>query len=80
MDPLEITQAALGTASLLSLARSGWLFFKAIEPGWQQDHAWQIGGTVPMLADELKARDALCYLVLGVVLGIIGMWVNLLVG
>jgi hypothetical protein len=56
MTPVEIIQALLGTISLVVLAGSGWLFYKAIEPGWQQAYAGMVGGNVPLFIDETKAN------------------------
>ncbi len=78
MTALEICQALFGTTSLLLLARSGWLFFKAMEPGWQQRYAGPIEATAPMRLDEVKARAGRCFLFLGVGVGLIGIWTRAL--
>ena len=74
MTILEICQALLGTTSLSLLARSGWLFFKAIEPGWQQKQAERINAGLPMRLNEVKAKAGLRALIWGVFFGLISIW------
>ncbi len=76
MDAIDVIQASLGTLSLLALACSGWLFYKALETGRQGEEYGARGLSTTVQFIKRRARYALLLLWVGLGVGFISIWLK----